>query len=231
MISRIGSSSAEATTVTIPAGHQQGDIIIIAAFRDGSTTNPTVPAGWSTLTITTDGTTCSLSVGWKIAISNSDTSGTWTNATGLICHVYRGVDLISPFGVLTTTPITSLTTNAGTTSPSTYGSTVGVTKGRMNDQWFVAFQFHRSVNTTTMHNAPTGYTNVINAQSGVTQNMVSFDTNGPVQAGFASNTVAPGGTASGWQTIQFPIYPQMQRANNYSYTRCISTGSMSINRN
>ena len=147
MISRIGSSSAEATTVTIPAGHQQGDIIIIAAFRDGSTTNPTVPAGWSTLTITTDGTTCSLSVGWKIAISNSDTSGTWTNATGLICHVYRGVDLISPFGVLTTTPITSLTTNAGTTSPSTYGSTVGVTKGRMNDQWFVAFQFHRSVNT------------------------------------------------------------------------------------
>ena len=141
LISRIGSASAEATTITIPAGHHQGDIILIAAFRDGNTTNPSVPAGWTTITVTTDGTTCSTSVGWKIATSNSETSGTWTNATGLMCHVYRGVDHISPFGVQTATPSPSLTANAGTTSPSTYGATTGVNKGRMNNQWFVAFQF------------------------------------------------------------------------------------------
>lgn len=228
VISRVGAGSAEATTITIPGTYQAGDIILIAAFRDGSTTNPSVPADWNTLTVTTDGTSCSASMGWKIATSGSETSGTWTNATGLMCHVYRGVDPISPFGVQTATPTTSLTANAGTTSPSTYGGTTGAAKGRMDNQWFVAFQFHRSTDTTTMNNAPTGYINVINAQSGATQNMVSFDTNGPVEAGFASNTVAPGGTASGWQTLQLPIYPPMYRSNNYQFARCVSEGVISL---
>lgn len=228
LISRIGSGSAEATTITIPGTYQAGDIIIIFAFRDGSTTNASVPAGWNTLTITTDGTSCSSSAGWKIAASGAETSGTWTNATGLICHVYRGADPISPFGVQTATPTPSLTANAGTTSPSTYGATTGPNMGRMDNQWFVAVQFHRSTDTTTMNNAPTGYTNVINAQSGVTQNMVSFDTDGPVEAGFASNTVAPGGTASGWQTLQLPIYPAMYRTNNYQFARCVSAGVISL---
>ncbi len=223
-ISRISSASAEATTVTLGT-HAKGDIILIFAFRDGSATNPTVPAGWTTLTITTDGTTCSVSMGWKIATSNADTSGTWTNATGLMCHVYRGADKISPFGVQKATPIGTLVANAGTTSPSTYGSTAA--KAIMNNQWFVAFQAHRSIDTTTLSNTPTGYTNVINAL-GATQDMVSFDTNGPVEAGFASNTVAPGGTASGWQTVQLPIYPEMARLNNYQAPRVISAGVMSV---
>lgn len=223
-ISRISSASAEATTVTLGT-HAQGDIILIFAFRDGSATNPSVPAGWKTLTNTTDGTTCSVSIGWKIATSAADSSGTWTNATGLMCHVYRGADQISPFGVQTATPIGTLVANAGTTSPSTYGATD--TKARMNNQWFVAFQAHRSIDTTTLSNAPTGYTNVINAL-GATQDMVSFDTNGPVEAGFASNTVAPGGTASGWQTCQLPIFPAQMKFNNYSSPRVISAGVMSV---
>lgn len=217
-ISRISSASAEATTVTLGT-HAKGDIILIFAFRDGSTTNPSIPAGWTNVTNTTDGTSCSVSIGWKIAISAADSSGTWTNATGLMCHVYRGVDHVRPFG--------TLTANAGTTSPSTYGATTGVTKARMDNQWFVAFQAHRSIDTTTLSNAPTGYTNIINAL-GATQDMVSFDTNGPVQNGFASNTVAPGGTASGWQTCQLPIYPAMQRLNNYQAARSVSAGIISI---
>lgn len=221
-ISRVGSGSAEATTITIPAGHQLGDILLIFAFRDGSATNPTVPAGWNVITNTTDGTTCSVSIGWKLATSGAETSGTWTNATGLMCHVYRGADPVTPFG--------TLVANAGTTSPSTYGSTIGVGLDRMDNQWFVAFQAHRSVDTTTLSNAPTGYTNVINAL-GATQDMVSFDTNGPVAAGFASNTVAPGGTASGWQTCQLPIYPSQVKLNNYRRIRAVSAGVISVNLN
>ena len=218
-ISRIGSLSVQASTINIPNGEQAGDIILMFAWRDGSATNPTVPADWTVITNTTDGTTCSVSMGWKIATSALETSGTWTSATHLHCIVYRGVDHITPFG--------TLTANAGTTSPSTYGSTQGVGKDRMDNQWFAAFQGHRSVDTTTMNTAPTGYTNLQYLQDSVSDS-VSFDTNGPVETGFASNTVAPGGTASGWITAQIPIYPAMQRLNNYQFPRVISDGVISV---
>jgi hypothetical protein len=137
-----------------------------------------------------------------------------------MCHVYRGVDAIKPFG--------TLTANAGTASPVTYGSTVGVGKGIMNNQWFVCFAAHRLIDTTTATTPPTGYTLVITAL-GATSDMVSFDTNAPVQAGFASNTVAQGGAANlGWQSCQLPVYPAMQRQNNFQAARCISNGVISL---
>lgn len=219
MITRIGSGSAEATTVTIPAGHTQGDILLIFAFRNGSVTNPTIPAGWTSITNTTDGTLCSVSIGWKIATSAAETSGTWTNASGLMCHVYRGLDPIAPFG--------TLVANAGTASPVTYGSTQGVGLDRMDNQWFVAFAAHRLIDTTTATTVPTGYTLVVTAL-GATSDMVSFDTNAPVQVGFASNTVAQGGAAnSGWQSCQLPMYPAVTSFNNYQSVRAISAGIIS----
>lgn len=218
-ISRVGSNAAEATTVTIPAGHQRGDIILIFAFRDGSVTNPTIPAGWTKITNTLDGTSCSVSIGWKIAISSSDTSGTWTNATHLQVIVYRGVDPVFPFG--------TLQSDVGTTSPSTYGSTQGVGKDRMNNQWFAAFQGHTAIDTTTMNTAPTGYTN-LQYLTGATSDSVSFDTNSAVQSGFASNTVAPGGAGGNWITAQVPIYPGMPVGENYRFARAISAGVVSL---
>jgi len=219
-IERVGHNSAEASTVTIPTGHKAGDIILIFAFRDGNVTNPTIPAGWNTITNTLDGTSCSVSIGWKVAQSGSETSGTWTNATHLQTIIYRGADPNSPFG--------SLTSNAGTTSPSTYGATTGVTKWKSNETWFAAFQGHRSVDTTTMNSAPTGYTNLQYLQ-GATSDSVSFDTNGPANAeGFASNTVAPGGTASGWITAQIPIYPARMQQNNFQFARSKSAGIISM---
>ena len=84
---------AEAASVTIPS-HQVGDLIIVWAWIE-SATNPTIPAGWTTITNTTDGTTCSISMGWKIATSSSETSGTWTNATSTGAAVYRGAASVS----------------------------------------------------------------------------------------------------------------------------------------
>ena len=217
-ISRISSASSEANTVTLGT-HQLNDLIVISAFRDGSATNPTLPAGWTLITDTSDGTLCSITVGWKLAISGADTSGTWSNATGMLCHVYRGADPVAPFG--------TIQFDGGASATLTYGDTTGATKGRMNNQWFVAFAHHRSVDTTTMTNAPTGYTLVITAL-GVTQDQVSFDTNGPVEAGFASNTVATGGTSSGFCTVQLPLYPPMPPENNFQFVRSISTGIMSV---
>src|SRR5437868_13548477 len=88
-ITRIGASGVEATSITIPGTYQNGDLIVIFAFR-AAITSPSLPAGWTSLT-SNSGNASSARLGYKIAGSNSETSGTWTNATGLVCHVYRGV--------------------------------------------------------------------------------------------------------------------------------------------
>lgn len=217
-IIRIGSNSAEAASLTIPTGHQSQDVLLIYAFRDGNATAPSLPTGWTSLGTAT-ATSTSARVGWKLATSSSETSGTWTNATGTMVHVYRGVDPTNGFG--------TLTTNSGTASPSTYGATTGLTKARMGNSWLVAFQGHRSVDTTTLTTAPTGYTLVITAL-GATSDMVSFDTNGCIDEGFASNTVAPGGTASGWITAQIPIYPVQAFTNNFRFVQSKSAGIISV---
>jgi hypothetical protein len=84
-----GVSSGESASVGLFMPHRAGDLMIGFAFRDGSVTNPTVPAGWTTITNTLDGTLCSASVAWKIATSSSETSGTWTNASCLSIVVLR----------------------------------------------------------------------------------------------------------------------------------------------
>lgn len=207
MIVRVGAAGAEAATITIPTRHIAGDIMIIFAFRDGSTTNPTIPAGWTTITNTTDGTLCSVSMGWKVATSAAETSGTWTNATALLVGVYRNqesLSLVSPFG--------TISASANTTSPSTYGA-VSTMKGETS--WLIAFQGHRSTDTTTLTNPPTSMTNVA-SNLGATCGMAMFDTNGPYNGtNYASNTVAPGGTASGWQTVVLELRPTQMGLQNY----------------
>jgi len=92
----------------------------------------------------------------------------------------------------------------------------------------VAFATCTGVDTTTLNTAPSGgYTNVINAL-GATQDMVSFDTNGPVETGVASNTVSHGGVSQNNLSIQIPIYPPMMRQNNYRQVRSISAGVISV---
>jgi len=91
-VSFVGSASTEATSVTLPA-HQAGDLILIFAGRTGAATVPTIPAGWRFASQTTQsGTTppaIGCSVGWKIATSSAETSGTWTGATMLLAVVIR----------------------------------------------------------------------------------------------------------------------------------------------
>lgn len=218
-ISRVGSASAEATTVTIPTGHRIGDLLIIFAFRDGSATNPTVPAGWTTLTNTTDGTSASVSLGYKIATSTSETSGTWTNTTHLQCIVYSGQRQSGQ-------PVGTFVAAAGTTSPSTYSA---VTLKNNSASWICAFQGHVSVDTTTLSTPPTGMINLQNL-AGATSDSVSFDTNGPytTTTSYAANTVAPGGTAASWQTIMLEILPVEFGTVNFQFARSVSAGIISV---
>lgn len=91
-VSFVGSASAEAASLTLPA-HQAGDLILIFAGRTGSTGPPSVPSGWrfATQSGVSGATPPSLaaSIGWKIAASSAETSGTWTSASMLLAAVIR----------------------------------------------------------------------------------------------------------------------------------------------
>jgi hypothetical protein len=90
-ISYVGLASAATSSVTLPS-HQVNDLILILA-QSFTATIPSLPAGYIAIH---DGTanadaTWSWRVGYKLATSASETSGTWTNATKVAAGVYRGV--------------------------------------------------------------------------------------------------------------------------------------------
>ena len=83
----VGSGQADnATTISIPT-HQVGDLICIATFRVNATA-PSLASGYTNLANWT-GSTRSARIGYKIATTNSETSGTWTNAKRIAVVVYR----------------------------------------------------------------------------------------------------------------------------------------------
>lgn len=89
-ITRVGTQTASAATVTVPA-HQKGDLILIWAVRGGSTTAPSLPAGWLSILTKSNSTatTVSARLGWKIATgigaitsaSQNTSTGVWTSAS------------------------------------------------------------------------------------------------------------------------------------------------------
>lgn len=202
-LSRIGAAAGDGTTITIPAGHQAGDLLVIFAFR-GATTAPSLPAGWSGLTSASSGAS-SFRVGRKLAISGADTSGTWTNATGLCCAVYRGASSRDTTAALVLwSPTVGANTGTGTTVD--YG-TAG-TKVLFNPSggtWLVGFAATKTTDST-LETAPAGMTNAATAVGAATEYAV-HDTNGPYISGggWPQTSVAVGGTSAEWRSFVVEI--------------------------
>jgi len=184
-ISFVGAATGT-TSATLPS-FNSGDCAVVFAFRDGSTTNPSVPAGWTNLTNTLDGSTCSVSIGWRRLLVGDTTTGTWTNASIIAVQVYRGCEpFIAPFLL-------------GGTAQGTVNTSVAMQTFTLNrtdaTSWVAGFVGHRSVDTD-LNTAWTGMTsrqNPVNA----TAEMASQDTNGAVSS-WSTQTRSIGGTASGW---------------------------------
>lgn len=88
---RVGVNAEDgAATVILPA-HQKGDLILIWAVRGASATAPSLPAGYNPILTKANSTVTAVSanLGYKVATSSQETSGTWTNATDICCHIYR----------------------------------------------------------------------------------------------------------------------------------------------
>ena len=194
------------TTATIPS-HVSGDLLIAFAFRDGSTTQPTLPAGWTSIR-TQAGTTCCGRWAWKRAASSSETSGTWTNASALEIAVYSGVDRVG-----------ASASQAGTVATVTWPAL----SMEFGNSWVLASAGHRSVNTT-LETPPTGLT-FRDGRVDATAEAAAFDTDGLVTS-FGSVARNVGGTASGWVAGTVELVPQWGgAAGAVSYTLAADRGT------
>lgn len=212
-ISFIGSVYAESTGVTPPT-HQAGDLFVCFAYRDGSAIAPSLPAGWSNSN-SAGANTNSFRMGYKIAASSSDTCTGWTNASGVILHVYRGAGAL---GGLNFTSASSATL----TYPAI---TAGGFTNQTGSSWVAAFAGHRSTNTTTMTTPPTGMTNR-GSLLGVNSDYASHDTDGGVSS-WVQRTVATGGTASGYYTAVVEVMnAQAAVLTNPNVTQSTSTAGV-----
>ena len=196
--------AAGTNTVTFPS-FQNGDLAIMFAFRDGNATNPTIPAGWTTITNTTDGTLCSISVAWRRLITGA-TSGTFTNASRVVCGVWRGAEpFITPIGA-------NKGVGANTTKTLSYTT---FTMSRTNStSWVVGFIGHRSIDVTC-ETPPSGMTYRTGGVD-ATAEAQFHDTNGAVNS-WATTTVSASGTAAAWQTYTLEILAMPDQLPAESY--------------
>ena len=179
-IQYIGGSSGT-TSLTFPA-HVADDLLVIWAQVDGSATAPTLPAGWTSLGTVASGT-LGVRVGYRIATAPGTASGTWTTATTVIGHVYRGVDIAGPIGASALFPCTSAQTQV-------YPALTLTDPG---NSWVALFGGHRSIDTA-LQTPPTGSTLRINALD-ATDHAASFDTAGSV-ASWSPQSVSIGGAST-----------------------------------
>lgn len=199
----VGTQSAAATTVTIPA-HQKGDLLVFSAYRGTSTTPATRPVGIADIgpTTTKTGTTQSMRLGYKVATGTSDTSGTWTNASELTVHVLR------PDPGFTAVPGQVAFSSSTTTTITFPALTLGDTSGL---SWVLGFV--GSSNTTqTLGTAPTGMTNRQHIV-GASNQAASDDTNGGVSS-WSVQTITAGAGNSVSATLEILCLPQTLSLTN-----------------
>lgn len=189
-ITRIGSAK-HATTPTVPT-HAIGDLILGWAFRDGSTTPPSLPSGYRNIA-TVAGTSCSARLFCKEATATNDTMGAATNATETQCVVYRSSTGFCVPGYVAT--------NAGTTNTLNYAALAAMAdaSGR---SWVCGGVGHRSIDQG-IESPPTGMSLIDNLLDATAESAL-HDTNGAVSS-WSSQNVTLSGTASGWCSFALEI--------------------------
>lgn len=198
-ISYVSGAAAAATSVAMPT-HQAGDMIIVYAFRDGNTTAPTIAAGFTGLN-PAGSNACSFTVGFKVAASGSETSGTWTNATSIAVAVYRNASTET-----WTTPVAYTKAGTGTSvdysisGASFFGARYTLPQAN-TEVWHVRAAGHTTA-TDLASTTPSGWTaRVAGGDARI------IDSNGPSSTspdsvGTNTQTV---NASSGWTTVNIRL--------------------------
>jgi hypothetical protein len=193
-ISYISAASAAANSVTLGT-HAVNDLITLFAFNNTSATVPSLPAGWTSMYTLT--ATIGWRVGYLVATSAAETSGTWTNADGVIALVHRASS-----GALVLPGIN--VTSSGTATNITYGA-IGAAIDRTNaaDRWMITLGSTRTADSS-IETAPTSFTNRI-SQLGGTWEMAAHDSNGTLGS-YGGGTVTAGGTSALFRTLLIQLF-------------------------
>lgn len=193
------------TSMTLPS-HVSGNYIVMFAYRDGNNNTPTVPGGWTAITATGligVNSNCCVTA-YKVAASNAETSGTWTNATGLVCAVVRQAGA-GPLGLGVDSDQITGTSGTNPGSISFQGLTLANSDGH---SIVLGFGGERN-NSGTSWNAATGMTAAVSGLATAcvvggqytTTGVSSFSTRSAVinsgagSTGYASTTVEITGAA------------------------------------
>ena len=149
-VSRTQAVAASTDNVAI-SSTANNDVILVFAFNSASTTIPSLPSGFSSI-LTDTNVSQAQRTGFKRSTGGDTTSGTWTNATRVVCMVYAGV-------VTTGNPYGGHNTSSGNGSVWTYNSlTMTVGDG---SSWVIGMGGERLAggeggNTTLLGNRITG---------------------------------------------------------------------------
>lgn len=179
----------------LPVGWAPGDIAVTFAYRDGSTTAPALPGTFANI-VTGGANTNSSRSGARI-LQSGDTTFSWTNATSVVCLVYRASG--------GTVSVGASARGSGSSSTITYPAiTLQDTSG---PSWVLRFAGHRSTDVA-IETVPSGGFTYRTSVSDATDEAAGFDTAGGVTS-MASGTAAVGGTASGFEahTIELHFHP------------------------
>lgn len=171
--------------------HAAGDLLVAFAFRDGSTTKPTVPTGDGWTEVATDSSGgSSFVLATKTATSSSDAGGNFDNATGIIMVAISGTGPIDIGGIATDAYLGTAIRYPGITLDNTDGSSLAL-----------AFAGHRSTNTS-LETPPSPWTN-FETYNDATNELAAHYIIGPTSVAGTNRSV--GGTSAGWGTVVVEI--------------------------
>ena len=177
-ISRIGSASAQATTIAVPGTYAAGDLMLIFANRNNSTA-ASVPNDW-TIISSLGGSGVSVVAAFKFARSSSEISGTWANASAVHCGVYR-----ASAGTLTLSH--QFSSSAATSTTISYAGVAGY-RAAFLDNWYAAGVIQLN-SANSLETAPSGMSNLsVESSAGVWKSAM-HDTNASQLSNWATTNV------------------------------------------
>ncbi len=188
-ISVVSSTIAAANTLT-SGSHAAGDLIVAWAYRP-SPTPPTLPSDWELLQGYATANNIGRYLATRVATSNSETFGTWTNATLVGCTVLR-----SDIG------------HVGPGASGQFGSnslTVAYSGIYIRNSSNRAFVYTVYLNLTTNVESPPSGFSLLDTTNDGTREVAQFISNLPATPGFQSNQTLTG-TLAAYGTAWVELY-------------------------
>lgn len=168
--------------------HAAGDFLLFYTFRDGFTSAPALASEYTNIASGGE-SSCSSRLAYKVAASSSESNPTWSNATIVMCQVYRNVSAIGA----------SARTGGTSANVSAPGITLQDTSGK---SWVAFFGGH--TDTAGTFSSPAGSYPRRASRGGGTAESGGYDTNGGVTS-WAGQAIGSGYASAGEQAVSVEL--------------------------